>query len=92
MTTAMTFQKTLSRYRTALSVTQKDAAVRLQVPLKTLQNWEISRFIPREPFRTLLVGVMRQAMTEVTRANGDQGAPGRGRRKRLPASSTASRQ
>jgi DNA-binding transcriptional regulator YiaG len=40
------FAKTLKAWRTNKGLTQTEAAERLEVPVKTLQNWEIARTMP----------------------------------------------
>jgi transcriptional regulator with XRE-family HTH domain len=41
------FRKLLKRWREAKGFTQQDAAKHLGVSLRTLQNWEIARNMPR---------------------------------------------
>ena len=41
------FRKLLKRWREAKGFTQYDAAKHLDVSLRTLQNWEIARNMPR---------------------------------------------
>ena len=41
------FRKLLKRWREAKGFTQQDAAKHLDVSLRTLQNWEIARNMPR---------------------------------------------
>lgn len=40
------FADTLKEWRSNKRLTQVEAAQRLEVPLKTLQNWEIARTMP----------------------------------------------
>ncbi len=41
------FAKTLIEWRTSKSLTQSEAAKRLGMSVRTLQNWEIARNMPR---------------------------------------------
>ena len=45
--TRKTFAKTLKDYRERRRFTQEDAAKHLGVSVRTLQNWEIARNMPR---------------------------------------------
>jgi len=51
------FRKLLKRWREAKGFTQQHAAKHLSVSLRTLQNWEIARNMPR--------GVGRKALVEL---------------------------
>jgi DNA-binding transcriptional regulator YiaG len=41
------FAKTLKRWRDRKGFTQQDAAKKLGISVRTLQNWEIARNMPR---------------------------------------------
>ena len=46
-TTRKKFAKTLKEYRERRRFTQEEAAAKLGVSVRTLQNWEIARNMPR---------------------------------------------
>jgi len=41
------FQKTIQRWRAKHGYTQQDAAAHLGISVRTLQNWEIARNMPK---------------------------------------------
>ena len=53
------FAKLLKAWRARLELTQADAAERLCVPIRTLQNWEIARTAPAGGFRLLIERILK---------------------------------
>ena len=56
------FRKTLKEWRERKGLTQADAAKKLGISVRTLQNWEIARNMPRGFGLKALVAALEEAV------------------------------